>query len=138
MTLYFDENMPRHLVRAFEEIQKFESRKDGIPLKIAYIPSFFGKGVKDEDWIPQLESGQSFVITQDINITRRKQELALYRKQQIGLFLVRAKSKKKGIKVWEMLETLAKNWPFIVQTIANKKPPFAWTIQANGRTSQID
>lgn len=137
MTIYFDENIPKHLVQGFALIQKFEGAKVGVTAEVKYIPSVFHKGVKDVEWIPQLTANNSFVITQDINITRRKQELALYQQHKIGLFLMRGKSKKQGLAVWEMVEALAKHWPFILHTMSTLKRPFAYEIKLKGSPQKI-
>lgn len=133
MTIFFDENMPRHLVEGFAQIQKLEGLNAGVQATIKYIPTEFYKGVKDEEWILQLTKGKSFVVTQDVNITRRKQEIALYQKQGIGLFLLRGSSKKQGLGVWQMVECLAKHWPFILETIKSQKPPFAYEVKPKGQ-----
>ncbi len=86
MIIYFDENMPLHLAQGFQILQAAEGLKTGYPLEVRYIPTEFERGVKDEIWIPQLGRENACVITQDVNISRRKQELALYRHHKIGAF----------------------------------------------------
>lgn len=137
MIIYFDENIPKHLVEGFALIQKFESIKSGIKAQVKYIPTEFHRGVKDIDWIPQLTANNSFVITQDINITRRKQELELYKNHKIGLFLLRGKTKKQGMSVWEMVETLAKHWPFVLERISSQNPPFAYEVKLQGKPKKL-
>lgn len=137
MTIYFDENIPKHLVEGFAHIQKFEGLKAGVKAEVKYIPTEFQRGVKDVDWIPKLDANTSFVVTQDINITRRKQEFELYRNQKIGLFLLKGKSKKHGLSVWEMVEALAKHWQFVLETVSERKPPFAIEVKLSGKPKTL-
>ncbi len=137
MTIYFDENFPEHLVTGFSVLQQYEGVKVGLNLEVAYIPKKFHRGIKDEDWIPKLDAKSSFVITQDINLTRRKLEIELYKKHSIGLFIVRGISKKKGLSVWEMVELLSKNWSFIIDTIKRTSTPFAYELKLNGKPNKL-
>jgi hypothetical protein len=137
MTIYFDENIPKHLAEGFALIQKFEGLKANMNVEVKYIPTAFNKGIKDPDWLRQIEKNKSYVITQDVHLNRRKQEIELYRKQGIGLFLLRGKSKKQGMSVWEMVEALAKQWPEILEIIRSKKPPFAYEVKLKGQPKMV-
>lgn len=127
MTIYFDENMPKHLADGFRILQKPEGFKSGFSIEIKYIPDEFGRGAKDTEWIPNLGKN-AFVITQDVSINRRKHELELYRQYKIGMFFLRGASKKSGLSVWEMVEILAKRWDEITEVILTKNPPFAYFV----------
>lgn len=106
-------------------------------MDVKYLPSAFEKGMKDPDWIAKVEKGKTFVITQDVHLNRRKQEIELYRQQGIGLFFLRGTSKKQGMTVWEMVQALSKQWPFIIETISSIKPPFAYEIKLKGTPKKI-
>lgn len=137
MTIYFDENMPRHLAEGFAHIQKFEGLKAKMAVEVKFIPTAFEKGIKDPEWLKLVEKGETYVVTQDVHLNRRKQEIELYRQQEIGLFFLRGKSKKQGMSVWEMVEAMAKHWPFILETIRTQKPPFAYEVKLKGQPKKV-
>jgi hypothetical protein len=128
MTIYIDENMPPHLAKGFDILQQPESIKTGVPIDIKYIPTVFGRGAADEDWIPKIGKEKGYVITQDINISRRKHQIELFQKHGVGMFFLKGTSKKQGLSVWQMVETLAKNWQVITHILQSQKPPFAYEI----------
>ena len=72
MIIYLDENMPRHLAEGFHILQYPEGLKTQKPIEVRYIPTAFGRGAKDEEWIPMAGEEKACVITQDLNINRRK------------------------------------------------------------------
>lgn len=131
MIIFLDENLPPHLAKGFQELQKVESLKTGIPIEVKTIKEHFGKGCKDIDWISQVGEMKACVITQDININRRKHENELYHKHKVGMFYMRGKSKKAKMSVWEMVETLAKHWDELVHISVKDKKPFSYEFQRN-------
>ena len=132
MIIYLDENMPKHLANGFNLIQSPENfKKSRAKIEVKFLPDVYGYSTEDLDWIPKVGKDKGFVITQDIHITKRKDEIAAYNKNGIGLFLLRGKSKKQGLSVWDMVQILAKNWEDMVQIILSKEGPFAYTVQLN-------
>lgn len=128
MIIYLDENIPKHLAEGFEILQKPEGFKSGYPVEVRYIPTSFGRGAKDCDWIPELGKQKACVITQDIHINRRKHEVALYNENKVGIFFIRAASKKAGLSVWQMVEILAKHWNTITKAVHEDEKPFAYQV----------
>jgi len=137
MIIYLDENLPRHLAEGFQLLQAPEGLKTGHRLDVRYIPTTFHRGVKDLEWIPLVGAEEGCVITQDVNISRRKHELALYRQHRLGLFFLRGTNKKLGMSVWEMVQTLAKHWSEISQIVYEEERPFAYKITSNRRPEKI-
>lgn len=136
MIIYLDENMPKHLAHGFNIIQSPENlKKARVEIHVKFLPDVYGYSVDDLDWIPKVGKDKGFVITQDIHITKRKDEIDAYKKHGIGLFLLRGKSKKQGLSVWEMVQILAKNWEDIVKITLSKEGPFAYTVQQNRKIS---
>lgn len=133
MIIYLDENMPPHLAEGFHILQFPEGFKTNHILEVKYIPTVFGTGAKDVDWIPEVGKEKACVITQDINIHRRKHELELFRKHKIGMFFLRGPNKKQGLSIWQMVEALAKNWPEISEKVHKEKRPFAYTFGLKGK-----
>lgn len=137
MIVFLDENLPRHLAEGFHILQETEGYKTGYSVEVRYIPSQFGNGAKDEDWIPEVGKLEACVITQDININRRKHEMKLYRSHGIGMFFLRGPSKKIGLSVWQMVEALARNWPEISRKACMEKQPFAYEFGLRGGLKKI-
>lgn len=137
MIIYLDENMPRHLAEGFHILQYPEGFKTKHLLEVKYIPTVFKAGAKDLEWIPKVGKEKGCVITQDINIHRRKHELDLYRKHNIGMFFLRGPNKKQGLSIWQMVEALAKNWPEIADKTHSEKRPFAYSFGIRGRLSKL-
>jgi|SRR5690625_642419 len=128
MIIYMDENIPKHLAEGFHILQNPEGIKSGYPLKVKYIPTDFGKGALDKDWIPKLGELKACVITRDLNINRRKHEIELYKKSEIGVFFLKGASKKAGLSVWEMVKILSKHWNDISKAVHENNRPFAYEV----------
>lgn len=137
MIIYFDENMPPHLASGFETIQAPEGLKNRSNITVKFLPESFEYGVKDKDWIPEVGKEGSCVITQDINISRRKNELELYQKHGVGIFFLRGPSKKQGLSVWEMVQALSRNWPEICRIATKEKRPFGYIFTLKGKIKSI-
>lgn len=138
MILYLDENMPIHLAEGFQVLQYPEGLKTGKPVEVKYIPKEYGYGSQDLAWIPEVGNEKACVLTQDLNIHRRKHELELYRRNNIGMFFLKGASKKQGLSVWQMVEALAKNWLQIVDIIYREKRPFAYQVSLKGKMKKVD
>ncbi len=137
MIIYLDENIPPHLAKGFNIIQAPENLKKGrINLEVKYLSDVYGTGSADLDWIPKVGAEKSFVITQDIHISKRKDEVDAYLSNGVGLFFLRGSSKKRGLSVWEMVQVLAKNWEDIIEIILNEKGAFAYTVQQKRKISR--
>ena len=138
MIIYFDENMPKHLAKGFQFIQAPEGLKTGLDITIKYLPEVFKSGIKDIDWIPKVGKEGSCVITQDTNISKRKDELALYKKYSIGIFFLKGPSKKQGLSIWGMTQALSKNWSEICLKATQEKGPFGYEFQLNRRMKRLN
>ncbi len=138
MIIYLDENLPRHLAEGFQIIQAPENLKSGYDITVTHITSVFYKGIKDEEWIPKLKAQRACVITQNLNIQRRQHELTLYRQYKLGMFFLRGASKKQGMSVWQMVQTLAKYWPEIIRISMEEDRPFAYQVTLNRKLKSLD
>lgn len=137
MIIYLDENMPRHLAEGFHTLQFPEGLKTKQLIEVKYIPAVFGYGAKDVNWIPEAGNEKACVITQDININRKKHELELYKKHQLGMFFLKGPNKKQGLSIWQMVEAMAKNWPEISEKVYKEKRPFAYTFGLNSKMKKV-
>lgn len=123
--IYIDENFAPQLAKALDVIQQHLNLQEKIEVRVLSIGEAFGRGAKDEDWIPKAGEENSVVITQDLNIHRTRHQNELYKKHGLGVFFFKPPSK--GYSFWEMLEQLVKHWPEIKKKL-NTKRPFAYLI----------
>lgn len=137
MIIFTDENIPPHLAPGFQLIQGPESLKTGIPLEIKHLPNYFGKGSKDIDWIPEMGKLKACVITRDLHLNRRKHEITLLKEHNLGIFFLKAQTKKSGLSVWQMVEMLARSWPEITKLAVEEKRPFGYEVFINGKLKKI-
>ncbi|WP_373496677.1 hypothetical protein [Aquiflexum sp.] len=137
MIIFTDENIPPHLAKGFDILQKPESLKSGNSIEVKHWPEYSAYSEKDEDWIPKVSALNACMLTQDINISRRKHELELFKKSKLGIFFLRGKNKKSGLSIWEMVEILAKTWPEITRIALTEKKPFGYEIKANGKFKKV-
>ena len=139
ITVYFDHNMPPHIAKGFNIIQKPEGIKKSFPpIEIKHFNDAFGPGVDDIDWLNNLKGTQSFIITKDINISRRKNEFEAYKKSGLGLFILRGNTKKENISVWQTLFILSKYWETMVKIMLNEKVPFLYQITSTRSPKKIE
>lgn len=137
MIIYLDENMPPHLSEGFQIIQSPEGLKTGLNIEVKFLPNVFGYSCKDVDWIPKVGKEGSCIITQDINISKRKDELHLFKNHKVGIFFLKGASKKKGLSVWDMTRALAKNWNEICKIATSEKKPFGYQFSLNRKMKKV-
>jgi hypothetical protein len=131
MNIYFDENIPHQIAKALNILQ--EPCKE--QLNVLNISEIFGRGAKDEEWIPKIAEENAVVITQDLNIHHTHQQRELYRKYKLGVVFLKSPSKT-GYKYWQMVNKLITSWDDIKKIIQNKKRPFAYILKP--RSSHLE
>lgn len=65
MIIYVDENMPPKLAEGLDLLQQPLNR-GGIDVQVRSIVYAFGRGTKDEDWIPAAGQQGACILTQDL------------------------------------------------------------------------
>ncbi len=131
MIVYLDENLSPYLAYAINNLQKALNKrypKLTENIEVRSLPDDFGKGAKDENWIPKLKYG-TFVITADVNIRFTKHQRDLFEHYQVGMFFIKIP---KGYSFWDTALLIIKKWESVLATIIEKKPPFAYRIKVKG------
>jgi hypothetical protein len=123
MKIYIDENMPPQLAEGLSILEK--PNHEGI--EVYSIQKEYGRGVSDEDWIPQVGQVNGIVITQDARMQRIKSQYNLLKQYKLGIFYL-IPSGKRGYTYWEMVERIVLNWREIKSIIRKSKAPFAFRI----------
>ncbi len=127
MIIYLDENLPRQLAEAFDILQQGLNLSNRTRLEVKSVSGVFGRGAKDEDWIPEAGSQGACVITQDYNIKRIKHQRELCEQFDLGMIYLRSPSKS-GFKYWDLVKLLTKHWEEITKAAARQPRPFAYKI----------
>src|ERR1700760_448445 len=105
MRIYIDENMPPQLAEGLFILEK--PNNEGV--EVYSIQKEYGRGILDEDWIPQVGQVNGIVITQDAKMQRIRSQYELLKKYKLGIFYLIPPSKK-GYTYWEMVERTINNW----------------------------
>jgi predicted nuclease of predicted toxin-antitoxin system len=125
MKIYIDENMPPQLADGLSILEK--PNNEGV--EVYSIQKEYGRGILDEDWIPQVGQVNGIVITQDSKMQRIKSQFRLLKEYKLGIFYLIPPGKK-GYTYWEMVEKIILNWQEIKQIVKRNKAPFAFRITA--------
>ena len=125
MKIYIDENMPSQLADGLSILEK--PNNEGV--EVHSIQKEYGRGILDEDWIPQVGQVSGIVITQDSKMQRIKSQFRLLKEYKLGIFYLIPPGRK-GYTYWEMVEKIILNWREIKQIARRNKPPFAFRITA--------
>ena len=116
-----DENLSEYFADGLERMQM--PMQNGI--EVTSMAKAFGKGTKDEDWIPLWGKQKGVFITQDIRITTRKQQAQLLSDHNLGAFFLDVPQ---SYRYWDKVKIIVYRWEEIVAIIKKTKRPFAYTI----------
>ncbi|HZV67995.1 MAG TPA: hypothetical protein VFG10_00535 [Saprospiraceae bacterium] len=136
MIIYLDENIAPTLALGFHQLQFLQSQKKGLTIYVRALENDFGKGCKDEAWIPIVGQNDNCVITQDINIQRTKAQWQLCQQNNVGIFFIKS-SAKKGYSYWDMVKLLVNKWEEMVEIIRKQPKPFAYKISMKGKFEKL-
>ena len=135
MIIYIDENLSPYLAKGFS-IQESLNNKLSESIEVRSVKEEFGKGAKDEDWIPMLSKDKACVITQYYNIQRITHQRELCNQYELGMFYFHLPSKS-GFSYAEMLTLIAKHWEEIIKIAIQNKRPFAFKITPKGKMTKM-
>ncbi len=128
MRIYFDENFSPHLVAGMQAIQDGR-RSEGVIVES--VEKEFGRGAKDEDWIPAVASRHGITLTQDLNIHRLRAQWELCRANKIGVFFFKPPKKAKAWGYWDIAQLVVRHWAQIKFEATNRERPFGFVIEMN-------
>lgn len=121
--ILIDENLSKYFAEGIDQLQY--PLDNGI--EVTSIEKEFGRGIKDEDWIPKWGKESGIFISQDLRIYSTKQQSALLLKYNIGAFFLKLP---KGYKYWDKVLVLMKHWQTIIKIIKANKTPYTYFITA--------
>lgn len=131
MNIYLDENLSEYVADALNSLNKgYFNHITVISTKVA-----FGKGVPDEEIIPEIGKDNGILITKDFNIRRIHAQFDLCKEFKIGIIFL--KPQKGSDKHWEIIKLLINNWENIIELTENPKFPFAYEIPMRGKMKRL-
>jgi len=116
-----DENLSEHLADGLNAIQR--PLENGI--HVVSMAAIFGKGTKDDIWIPMWGKQDGIFLTEDYNITRTRHLAELLEQNHFGAFFIKVPNK---TSYWDRVNMIIKHWPEITKIVARKKKPCAYLV----------
>lgn len=136
MIIYIDENMPHTLAEGLNVLQTPLNAKLREAIDVRALTDDFGRGAKDEEWIPQAGEKEACIITQDYTIQRKKIQKTLCEEYKLGMFFFRPPSKS-GFNYWEMVKLIIKHWEKITHIALTEKRPFSYRATSKGDLEKL-
>jgi len=121
--IYFDENLSPFLARGLKVLH--QPLQPNEPVEILSLQDVFGKGIKDEDWIPKLGAEKSIIITQDMRIHKSHSQRELFHTHGVGVIFFHPPSKS-GYSYWDIVKAIIQRWEEIKKIALKERPPFAY------------
>lgn len=125
MRICFEENFSHRIAAGMREFQAAR-RSEGV--EVIWSPDEFGRGSKDEDWIPKVASKQGIILTQDISIHRTKAQWELCQRNKVGVFFF--KPPRGGWDHWIIVREVVNRWEEIKRLTTSGKRPFGWLVES--------
>jgi len=137
MKIYLDENMSPNLCHGLQAFQKALNAELKVPIVVLSMQEQFGRGADDEDWIPLVGKEKGMAITWDFNLMRTRHQRALCEQHGVGLVIIRAPSKKVGMRFWEQVKLLVKYWEDVVKVASKKSGHFHYELKPNSGLKEL-
>lgn len=133
MKIAIDENLPPRLFNELPNILKLSN------LEIILIKDQYGQGISDIEWFAQYASdGGQFFLSNDINITRNKAELAAYQRYGlVGIFMPQNKPDRwDGLPANKQAALIFVKWPDIMNQFKSAQAGEVFMLKYNMSDSQ--
>src|SRR4030067_2179966 len=125
MKIVFDENFSIYLARGISDLQ---CGINGEYIEVSHVVDKFGKGKKDEEWIPEVAKEKGIIITQDTKIARMRSLWEMCKSSDLGIFFIKIP---RSYKYWDLVQLIIKKWSSIKDRIKVNRKPFAYTVTPN-------
>ena len=127
MKVYFDENFPPQIAKALQILHSGKNREG---IKVLNVSDVYGRGADDDRWIVEVAKKNGFIVTQDLNIHRSRQQKEIYVNSGCGIIFIKPPSKT-GYTYWQFVHRIFCRWNDVVAICKKKKPPFALILRPN-------
>lgn len=129
--IYLDENLSEYVAQALN----FLNRGYFKDVEVYSTKARFGKGIPDNELIPEIGNSNGVLITRDVNIQKTRLLYNLCHDFKLGIFFL--KMPKNQDSHWALVKTLINNWDFIVEKCIKEKKPFAYLIRVKGQMEKL-
>jgi len=134
MHFIFDENLSHRLA---EGLSLLESGDLSSPItKISHMNQLLEDGASDQEVIQEAGKTNAIIISQDDDFKRIRSHKALIKSLGVGYVMYRPP--KRGSSYWDIVQAFIQGWPEIKNTLKEKKTPFLFQIDKNGKLAEID
>jgi hypothetical protein len=130
MVIYLDENLPPQLAEGLNKLQEPLNLRLKTNYEVRSIQSVFGRGVKDEEWIPRAGQEKAIAITRDFKIQTTRHQQKLCEENGLGIFFFTGIMS--GLTYWQLVKALIEKWENIIKTISENQTPFAFRVTQRG------
>jgi hypothetical protein len=124
MDFYLDENLPKRVARALNELEGEKAIHKVLSTEVE-----FGKGIKDPDLFQKLKEVEGILITNDIRISTRQSEFSLLNDLKISAFLI---TFPKNSGYWEKALKIINTWNLIKEITEKNSSHIIVKIKNNG------
>ncbi|HET6245504.1 MAG: hypothetical protein H0V01_03715 [Bacteroidetes bacterium] len=122
ITIYLDENLSHFVAHALNSLNKGYFKD----IQVLSTIEKFGRGVKDEDLIPEIGKEGGVLITRDIRIQRTHLQWELCHEYKLGMFFLTLP--KGHTRHWDLVKALVNQWEEIAEIAKNKRIPFGYRV----------
>lgn len=123
MNFLFDENLPPGLARALHEL--------GEPVRHVVDVPELGKGATDAEIVPFAAAWDYRLVSRDKAMLKPSQLKAVIHAHGVGMYLFRLGKARQAPK-WELIQSVIKYWPAIVDHAGDNQPPYVVQIRRTG------
>ena len=118
MKFFFDHNLSHRLPNGLREFGE-----DAI-----HLTEKFPSDTADEEWLRYVGENGLFLITRDDRIRWRPNELAAFKRYNVGAFFLGGKNRN----AWDLIQQVVRNWLRIKELAAKTHRPFAFLVRPSG------
>jgi len=129
--VFLDENLSEYVAQALNFLNKGYFKD----IQVLSTKEKFGKGVADEELIPNISQSGGVLITRDFNIHKTRLQYDLCKQYSLGVFFLRLP--KNQDKHWEIVKTLVNHWEEIIEKVYKEKKPFAIRVHIKGQIEKL-
>ncbi len=119
MKFFFDNNLGTNLANGFRAFGE----------DVVHLVDEFHQNADDTQWLPIIGQRGWVLVTKDRRIRYRPAEIAAYRSNRIGGFVLSGKN----VNGWAIIQQLVRNWPRMKELVEKTRAPFLYRVPPRGK-----
>jgi predicted nuclease of predicted toxin-antitoxin system len=135
MHFLFDENMPLRLAKGLEILDADNEFGKPPVHKISHIYDHYDPGANDPDVVKLARKLKAVVVSEDDDYKNITVTCQLVKKLRVGYVWFKL-PKKTGSNYDEQVLAFIKAWPELKKQLKNKKPPYMFIIERDGKVRE--